>query len=328
VLFDWLLSTMHGVGGTRVAMILALVVVTLLVLEADAFVPRTALAVGLSSLLLVALVAETGYAFKRLFAVNGTSGLPLTLDQSPVFGWIDNQINGDSVASIVPYPILPSDYWANVGFWWDLEFWNRSVQHEIGRPDEFSGTSNGTFPKSFIRFDRRTGAANVSFPGFAAQSVSESRFRLAGETLATLRNYDLIRTAEPWRAAWITSGLYDDGWTRPGRSGSLRIFAAPVQRRSLRRSVTFALGAPAGVTPRPITFRSNLGTWRTRVLDSSVSQVVTVCVPPAGFGDITFRATGTSPIPSDPKNIDAFQQPRAGGVLLEQIALADEVSDC
>ena len=43
-------------------------------------------------LLLVALPAETGYAFKRLFAVNGTSGLPLTLDQSIVFGWVDRTI--------------------------------------------------------------------------------------------------------------------------------------------------------------------------------------------------------------------------------------------
>jgi len=328
VLFNWLLSTMHGVNGARVAMILALIVVTLLVLEADAFIPRTALAVGLCSLLLVASVAETGYAFKRLFAVNGTNGLPLTLDQSPVFGWIDNQINGDSVASIVPYPILASDYWANVGFWWDLEFWNRSVQHEIGRPNEFSGTSNGTFPKDFIRFDQRTGAANVSFPGFAAQSVSESRFRLSGETLATRRNYDLIRTIEPWRADWITSGLYDDGWTRPGQRGAVRIFAMPGQRRSLRRSVTFALGAPSGVKGRSMAITSNLGSWHVRVPDSSTSQVVDVCVPPTGFGEIRFRATGSSPIPSDPKNIDAFQQPRTGGVLFQQIALADETSDC
>ena len=56
--------------------------------------------------------------------------------------------------------------------------------------------AGGTFPKSFIRFDPRTGAANVSFPGFVAQAVTESRFRLTGETLATRRNYDLIR-AEP-----------------------------------------------------------------------------------------------------------------------------------
>ena len=39
VLYDWLLSTMHGTGGARVALILAAVVVALLVLEADAVVP-------------------------------------------------------------------------------------------------------------------------------------------------------------------------------------------------------------------------------------------------------------------------------------------------
>jgi hypothetical protein len=328
VLYDWLLATMHGVGAARLALILAAVVLTLLVLEGAALVPRGPFAIGLCSLLLVALVAETGYAFKRLFAVDGTSGLPLTLDQSPVFGWIDGQINGDSVASIVPYPILASDYWSNVGFWWDLEFWNRSVQHEVGRPDEFSGTPGGTFPKSFIRFDPRTGAANVSYPGFAAQSVSESRFRLAGQILATRRNYDLIRTAEPWRADWVTSGLYDDGWTRPGRTGSLKIFAQPGQRRRLRRSVTFALAAPAGVDGRLTTFRSNLGSWSARVSEASVTQVVSACVPPSGFAEVTFAASGVSPIPADPKNISEFQKPRTGGVLFQQIALADEVSDC
>ena len=127
VIYDWLLSTMHGTGGARLALILFAVVVALLVLEGGALLPREPFAVALCSLLLVALTAETGYAFKRLFAVNGTSGLPLTLDQSPVFAWVDGQINGDSVASIVPYPLLQGDYWANVGFWWDLEFWNRSV---------------------------------------------------------------------------------------------------------------------------------------------------------------------------------------------------------
>jgi len=328
VLFNWLLSTMHGVGGARLAMILVVIVVALLVLEADVLVPRRVLATGLCSLLLVALIAETGYAFKRLFAVNGTSGLPLTLDQSPVFGWIDNQIGGDSVASIVPYPVISSDFWANVGFWWDLEFWNRSVEHEIGRPDEFSGTSNGTFPKSFIRFDPRTGAANVSLPGFVAQAVGESRFRLAGEPIATRRNYDLFRAAQPWRAQWLTSGLYDDGWTRPGRSGSLKIFALPGQRRKLERSVTFALVAPSGVAARRISFRSNQGTWHASVSDTGYSQVVSACVPPSGFATVRFASTGSTPIPGDPKNIGESLQQRSGGVLFAQIALADEVSDC
>jgi hypothetical protein len=328
IIYDWLLSTMHGTGGARVALILFAIVVALLVLEGAALLPRGPFAVALCSLLLVALVAETGYAFKRLFAVNGTSGLPLTLDQSSVFAWVDGQINGDSIASMVPYPLIQGDYWANVGFWWDLEFWNRSVQHEIGRPNEFSGTPGGTFPKSFIRFDPRTGAANVSFPGFVAQAVTESRFRLDGETLATRRNYDLIRASQPWRADWLSSGLYDDGWTKPGRRGSVKVFAQRGQKGSLERSVTFAMTAPEGVKDRPVVFRSNQGTWRARVSDTGTSQVVTACVPPRGFARITFASTGSSALPGDPMNIDAYQQQRAGGVLFQQIALADETSAC
>ena len=73
VMYDWLLSTMHGAGGARLALILFAVVIALLVLEGGALLPRAPFAVALCSLLLVSLVAETGYAFKRLFAVNGTS---------------------------------------------------------------------------------------------------------------------------------------------------------------------------------------------------------------------------------------------------------------
>ena len=81
VVYDWLLRTMHGTGGARLAFMLGAVVVCLLVLEVDALLPREPVAVALCWLLLVGLVAETGYAFERS-SPNGTSGLPLTLDQS------------------------------------------------------------------------------------------------------------------------------------------------------------------------------------------------------------------------------------------------------
>ena len=86
--------------------------------------------------------------------------------------------------------------------------------------------------------------------------------------------------------------------------------------------------APSGVKDRPITFRSNQGTWHARVSESGFSQVVSACVPPSGFAKITFASTGSSPLPGDPKNIGTFAQQRAGGVLFGQIALADETSDC
>ena len=104
VLYDWLLSTMHGTGGLRVAVVLAGVIVSLIVVEGSVLLPRVPFAMVLCLALLIVLPAETGYAFKRLFAVNGTSGLPLTLDQSVVFGWVDRQITTASEAMMVPYP--------------------------------------------------------------------------------------------------------------------------------------------------------------------------------------------------------------------------------
>jgi hypothetical protein len=40
----------------------------------------------------VALPLEAVYAFDRLFAVNGTNGLPVTLDQGVVFSWVDRNV--------------------------------------------------------------------------------------------------------------------------------------------------------------------------------------------------------------------------------------------
>ena len=96
VLNNWLVETMRSTNGARVFLLLAVCVVTLLYIEGGVSCAQTCVAIGLSVLLLVALPAETGYAFKRLFAVNGTSGLPMTLDQSIVFGWVDREITTHS----------------------------------------------------------------------------------------------------------------------------------------------------------------------------------------------------------------------------------------
>jgi len=102
VLNDWLLTTMHGLDGARWFLVLAAAALALIVVEASALLPRLPLAIALSAALLIALPAETGYAFKRLFAVNGTAGLPLTLTQSVVLGWVEREITTTSEAVMVP----------------------------------------------------------------------------------------------------------------------------------------------------------------------------------------------------------------------------------
>ena len=324
VLYTWLLSTMHGTGGTRLALVLLAVVLCLLVVEGDVLLPRAALTIGLCVVLLVALPAETGYAFKRLFAVNGTSGLPLTLDQSPVFSWVDRQITTTSEAVMVPYPVIRDDYWSNIAYWWDLEFWNKSVDREASPPNQFSGTSPGSFPKLDIRFDPRTGLSNVDVDSYIAQAAADVRFHLKGRFLHTERDVSIVFPDRPWRADWVTRGLYPDGWTRPGHVAHIKVFADAAQRSPVLRTLTVTLRAPEGAS-RPTTLTSNTGRWRLDVGPTAVQQTVTVCVPRRAPAEVSLRALGASAVPGDPSTIETFAKPRDAGVLVGLLALAPEL---
>jgi hypothetical protein len=327
ILYDWLLSTMHGTGGVRVALVLAAVILCLVIVEGSVLLPRVPFAVALCVVLLVALPAETGYAFKRLFAVNGTSGLPLTLDQSVVFGWVDRQITTTSEAVMVPYPVIRGDYWANVGFWWDLEFWNKSVDREAAPQAQFPSTPPGSFPKLDIRFDPRTGRSNVDVDSYIAQAASDVRFHLKGRFLHTERDVSIVFPDRPWRADWVTRGLYPDGWTRPGRVAHIKVFPDPAQRGAVLRTLTLTLAAPEGTT-RPTTFVSNAGRWRVPVGASTVTQTVNVCVPRGAPAEVAIRARGASPIGGDQRTLETFALPRDGGVLVGSIALGEPGASC
>jgi len=324
ILNDWLLATMHGLDGARWFLVLAAAALALVFVEGSVLLPRLPLAIALSAALLVALPAETGYAFKRLFAVNGTAGLPLTLDQSVVFGWVDREITTTSEAVMVPYPVLRADYWASVGFWWDFEFWNKSVDREAAPNGEFSGTPPGSFPKLNLQFNPQTGRANVDLDSYIAQSVTDARFRVAGRFLTTQRGVSIVFPDRPWRADWVSYGLYDDGWTRPGTTARIRAFAAPGQRSAIERTLTLALAAPGDVASRPLVIRSNQGVWHVGVTQATMQQAVNVCVPKHGHTDVTLRATGSSTIYGDPTNVQSAAGQRLAGVLVDQVTIAPE----
>jgi hypothetical protein len=324
ILDDWLQTTMHGLTGARIALGLVALVAALLYVEAAALAPRHLLVAGASIALLVALTAETGYAFKRLFAVDGTAGLPLTLDQSVVFSWVDRQITPDSEAVIVPYPVIRDDYHANVGFWWDLEFWNTSVDREAARPDEFSGTPPGSFPKLDIRFDPETGLSNVDVDSYIAQAVGDARFRVHGREQAIEREVRLVFPDRPWRADWVSYGLYADGWTQPDVPARVRVFADPAQRRAVERTLTFTVAAPGSAPTRQVSFRSNAGRWDIVAGPNALQQSVTVCVPSKGHADVAVHAAGVSEISVDQRTAETFGRKRVGGVLIGAISLAEE----
>jgi hypothetical protein len=249
----------------------------------------------------------------------------VTVAQGGVFDWVDRTVGTQPSVTIVPYASLPGEYWASVADSWDLEFWNRSVVRSAYFPGQYEFTPS-TFPKVFLTFDPRTGAASESPTRYVALSDKETRFRIAGQVVSNNRGTLLIEAEQPWRSDWLTFGLYDDGWTRPGVPATVRVYPTPGQRRAVTRYLSLGVRAPDDVATRD--FELTSGPERRRAQAGSgptVYETVAVCVPPAGFGRVGIRAAASSPVYGDMRDPSSIGEYRVAGVLLSQIALADEV---
>jgi hypothetical protein len=276
----------------------------------------------------LAIPAQTGAAFARLFTVDGTSGRPLTLDQGVVFDWIDRQLGSSAKVTMLPYPFLFGNYWENVAYWWNVEFWNTSVQRAAVYETAFTGTPE-TFPTIELTFDRSTGRANVSPSDYLVQGVAETRFRIAGRVLGEDRGAALVETEKPWRAEWLAFDLYRDGWTIPKVVGKIRVFSAPGQTQPTMRFLTLGVRGPRDIPARSFRVVSNASDWRAKTNWKGTSNQIPVCVPARGFADVRVIAPHYSPIYGDPRSERSFvSYARSGGVLLTGIALADETRPC
>lgn len=285
-------------------------------------------ALVLAALAIAAAPVQTAAAFRRLFEHDGTSGRPLTLDQSVVFDWIDRKAGSGRTVTMIPYPFLYGNYWENVAYWWNVEFWNASIRRAVVYDGAFTGTPE-TFPTTALTFDHATGRANVSPSRYVAQAVAETRFRLAGTVVGEDRGVDLLRTERPWRAQWLAYNLYRDGWTVPRVAGTIRVFATPAQTTPERRYLTVSVRAPNDVGRRAVRLRSNASSWSARVGEQPVGTQLALCVPPNGYADVRVTAPRYSPIYGDPRSEASFvSYARSGGVLVTGIALADETSPC
>jgi len=322
----YLNETLLSIGGSEsgVQLFLAFVAIAVMLL----LLAGRRIAIALAALAIVLAPFQTAAAFARLFNHDGTSGRPLTLDQSVVFDWLDRKVGTGASIAMVPYPFIYGDYWDNVGYWWNVECWTTSVRSSVLYDGAFTGTPE-TFPTTTLSFDRTTGRASVSPSTYVAQAVAETRFGLAGTVIDEDRGVQLLRAERPWRAQWLAFNLYRDGWTIPRVDGTIRIFATPGQSAPENRYVTVSVRAPPGVAPRPFEFASNAASWSARAGAQPVSKQLAVCVPPNGFADVSVTAPRYSPIYGDPRSAASFvSYARSGGVLVTAVALADETSPC
>ena len=197
MLNDALLDLATSETWARALLVLLTAVVLQALLLARAFLPWRPVAAAVAAIALVALPLETAYAFERLFRVNGTNGLPITLDQGVVFSWIDRNVGPTGRVTVFKYP--------------------GRRRPTGGRGRATGGTSSsGTrapsrrWPTCRCRtrstgraiFDARTGAAQrrPRRPTSRSSTGTDVRFRLAG-TAAALRPRRVPRSSRSVRGA-------------------------------------------------------------------------------------------------------------------------------
>ena len=154
----------------------------------------------------------------------------------------------------------------------------------------------------------------------------ETRFHIAGKAKVVMPDVILTKAREPWHADWLSFGLYDDGWTKPGVAARVRVFPAPGQRGPVTRFVTFQVQPPAPIGERPFTVSSNLETRREDATNTHTTlvQSVRVCVPAHGYAEVRLSTPQSSYIPGDQRDEASSEIERQGGLFLNEIALADE----
>ena len=315
-----------GKTGASAVLVVATILLAGLFVLADRRLPHDRLAAGFAVLLLVAFPVDTVYTFAKLFSTNGHSYRPLTRNESGVLDWLDRTVGTGAKVTEIPYPVS-SSFLASQEFWRDLEFWNKSVRFGIHYPlDSTYRDAVIWFPPNPIHIDPTTGAASPSRTPYVVQSVGETRFRISGNVQVQRPDVMLIDAELPWRVDWITFGLYDDGWTRPKVPARIRVFAVPGQTGPVTRTLSLQVQLPPNVDRGFFSIVSNLRTVRGELSAGNTAfEQVPVCVPAHGYAETEFATPAVSAIPGDQASHDTSTVARAGGLLLGNISLSDEL---
>jgi hypothetical protein len=318
-----------GGGKSGAAAILAvgtLVLAGLFVLLAQT-VRHDLLTLVFALLLLVAFPVDTAYTFHTLFSKPGHSGRPLTRSESGVLDWVDRAVGTGARVTEIPYA-TNSSFFITQQSWRDLEFWNKSIRYAAHYPTpDVYDDAVVWFPNTPLAFNPRTGYASHSPTPYVVQSVTETRFRIAGNVQVQGQTMMLIDADQPWRTSWLTYGLYDDGWTKPNRTVRARVFSFPGQKRAYTKTLSFQLQAPPDVDRRTFAIASNLTSVRGVATNTDTTfENINVCVPAHGYTEVSLKAAGASSIPGDQRSL-AYSNltDRRGGVLVADLSLADEV---
>jgi hypothetical protein len=325
--YKWVADLGNGDGGASAILVGLTIAAAALFLLANHFLSRRRLTIVLSVVMLVAFPVDTAYAFSKLFSRNGSSGRPLTAPEAGVLDWLDRIVGTNAKVTEVPYP-TSSSFFESQEFWRDMEFWNKSIRYDVHYPTpDVYDDAVVWFPNTPLSFDAETGRASASPTPYVVQAVGETRFRISGNDQYNGPGVMLIDATMPWRTDWLTYGLYDDGWTEPGKTVRIRVFAVPGQKRALTRGLSIQIRPPEEVSRQAFTIRSNLQTIHDDATSSATSMEEThLCLPAKGYTEVTLQTKGSNAIPGDMRNEPySVETNRRGGLQVADIALSDDV---
>jgi hypothetical protein len=291
------LADQSGSLSTAAFVALAGALLGLVLIAAFVVLPRRVLAIVLLVFLLPFTVLTTRKEVNAVAAADSTSGRPFTGAPGRVLDWIDSSLPAGARAAQIPFPTSPQ-FALDALLWWDIEFWNRTVGETLVGPD--GNFSYAPFPNRTLHPDWATGAvpATANAPEYVVFSPGDARFRLSGPKHAENIGLRVILADRPYRLDWMTRGLDLDGWQRPGRPATLRVYSPAARRERVDLAVT--LGAPPD---KPADYKVEAGTERRAGrLAAGTAQTVTipVCVPARSHADVALTSTSTATIPGVP----------------------------
>ena len=316
--FRPLSSALHGVTATQAVLAAG----TAVAVVAFALAPRRVML--LAGVFLLVLPIGAAYSFHRLFAVNGWSLRPVTASEHEQ-AWIDRVVGPSPRVTTVPYPIS-SNYFSSQQRWRDVEFWNKSAARDAQVPGQGFLYTGTTFPKLEFRYDPKTGTTSISPTRYVAMSDKETRFRISGPAIGADGGVLLIDAGRRWHLDWVTSGLYDDGWTKENVVARVRIFPAPGQRVARLRTLTIAARAPDNIPERAVTVTSNAGRWHATTTNTGTATgSLPVCVPAHAWTEVRIRTPDASWALGSIDSLAHSFSSRRVGIGIGEIALADEI---
>ena len=208
--------------------------------------------------------------------------------------WVDEAVGKRADVGISPTAVtgrygkpIPMGTVTDPSVWWEAEFRNHSVRGSY----VIDGSRDWTpYAQHQLKLHPRTGAlrATGDQKPYLVLANSNVRFAPAGRVVARERDLYLIRASRPYRAAWATRGIAENGQLPNGGAGAVSVYGA--KAGSPRRAAVSIL-VVGQTLKRPLTVRTMGSSRRIRVFGRRRIER-SLCVPARGAEKVSLGVAG------------------------------------